>query len=42
MPRGRNGAKMRTGVAKMNGAKTTIGAAEIMEPRITRVPEYSD
>jgi hypothetical protein len=30
---------MRTGVAKMNGAKTTIGAAaEITEPRTTKNP----
>jgi hypothetical protein len=38
MPKGRNGAKTRTGAAKTNGAKTTIGVAEIMEPRTTRVP----
>jgi len=29
---------MRTGAEKMNGAKTTIGAAEITEPRTTKNP----
>jgi len=38
IPRGRNGAKTRTGAAKMNGAKTMIGAAETTDPRTTKVP----
>jgi hypothetical protein len=34
---------MRIGAAKMSGAKTTIGgAAEIMEPKITKVPARPD
>jgi hypothetical protein len=34
---------MRTGAEKMNGAKTTIGAAAgIMEPRTTKVPGKPD